>query len=265
MTKFRTALPLFCISLGVAPVGAMADACSDYPLSPEQASYLETESLDVAVPEGEVPVVQRCDVDGNNVINNDDLFIIRSHRGEPAAHPDDPMDWDGDGVIHGRDVGGCASACNSAGGNGCAVKEGDAEEEDGVIAAAQIGAMESVAEPGGCYQIDDVDGDGNEDFVGMFEHTGDDIRGGDWELEVVILTKDADGNVQHKTFPYTGQKLDGELTQHLSKQPAGVVDLNPGSITIDQPGVVSYRDGEPKVIFYYVDGVLTRSFYGIDD
>jgi len=116
------AMLMISIPLGLAPMTVLAATCGDYPLTVEQISYLDTQSLDIAVPEGEVPVIQRCDVDGNGVINNDDLSIIRAHRGQPAAHPDDPMDWDGNGVIHGRDVGGCASSC---GANGCAVRERD--------------------------------------------------------------------------------------------------------------------------------------------
>ena len=34
---------------------------------------------------------------------------------------------------------------------------------------------------------------------------------------------------------------------------------------IDMPAIVSYRDGEPKVIYYFVDGVVHRAYYGIDD
>jgi len=123
-----------------------------------------------------------------------------------------------------------------------------------------------VGDPAACYQADDFDGDGAQDFVGIFEYTGSDTLGGDWGLEVVILTEDENENVQHITFPYTGQQsAEGDLAQHLSLQPAGVVDLNPGGITIDAPGVVSYRNGEPKVIYYYVNGLLTQSFYGIVD
>ena len=263
----RTRIPamlMICLPLGLAPMTALAASCGDYPLTAEQQSYLSAQSLDNAIPEGEVPLIQRCDVDGNNVINNDDLKIIRAHRGLAPTHPDDPMDWDGNGVIHGRDVGGCASACNSVGSNGCAVQE--EAEEDGLQAAQEAGGTALQGDPAACYQVEDLDGDGAQDLVGMFEYTGVDTRGGDWSLEVVILTEDVNGNVQHITFPYTGQVSNGDLAQHLSLQRPGVVDLHPGSITINGPGVVSYRNGEPEVIYYYDEnGALAQAFYGIVD
>jgi len=33
---------------------------------------------------------------------------------------------------------------------------------------------------------------------------------------------------------------------------------------IDKPAIVSYRDCEPKVIDYFVDGVVHRAYYGIE-
>jgi hypothetical protein len=250
------------IPFGLAPAAALAEGCGDYPLTQKQSDYLQAQQLDIAIPEGDVPFVQRCDVDGNDVIDNNDLFAIRAHRGQPPVHPDDPMDWDGNGIIHGRDVGGCASSCTS---NGCAVK--DEVEEDGLQVAADMGQKDLPGESGACYQVDDFDGDGVQDFIGIYEYTGDETRGNNWTLQVVILTEDNLGNVQHVEFQYTGQVTDGnaELRQHLSLQLPGTVDLNPGSITIDEPGVVSYRDGEPHTIYYYSNGTLSRAFYGIDD
>lgn len=250
------------IPLGLASTVALADACGDYPLTEAQAIYLGAEVPDIAVPEGTVPFVQRCDVDGNGVIDNDDLFIIREYRGQPAAHPDDPMDWDKDGVIHGRDVGGCASSCTS---KGCAVK--DNVEEEGLQSAVEMGQTQLPGDSGACYQVDDFDGDGAEDFLGIWEYTGSQTRGNNWALQVVVLTETADGDVQHNVFPYTGQLSDGsgDLQQHLSLQPAGTVNLNPGSVTISSPGVVSYRNGEPKMLIYFDNGELATAFYGITD
>ena len=265
-TRLR-ALLMVTLPVSLVPLVALADTCGDYPLTDKQQSYLDATPLDIAVPDATVPTVQRCDVDGNSVINNDDLSMIRAHRGEAALHPDDPMDWDGNGIIHGRDVGGCASACNSGGKNGCAVKDDDAEEKDGFLAAQQLNAMQEAAEAAACYQVGDFDDDGVDDFVGIFEYVGTDTRGGNWTLQTVILTEDSNGNVQHITFPYTGQLDSASNTQaqHLSYQPAGVVNLNPGMVTIDAPGVVSYRNGEPKVLFYYDNGELALAFFGIDD
>jgi hypothetical protein len=59
------------------------------------------------------------------------------------------------------------------------------------------------------------------------------------------------------------------VTQHLSKQLCDpgpcMVDLNPGTLMIDEPAIVSYRNGERKVIYYFVEGVVHRAYYAIDD
>jgi hypothetical protein len=238
------------IAFGLAPAAALAEGCGDYPLTQAQSEYLQQQQLDIAIPEGNVPFVQRCDVDGNNVIDNADIAIIKEHRGQPAVHPDDPMDWDGNGVIHGRDVGGCASS-----------KTKKNKKNKKSVDASSVGA------PAECYQAKDLDGDGTQDFVGIYQYTGGETRGNNWTLQMVILTEDNLGNVQHVEFQYTGQVTDGntDLLQHLSLQHPGTVDLDPGSITIDEPGVVSYRDGEPHTIYYFSNGILNRAFYGIDD
>lgn len=261
----RKRLPVTLLALipfGLVSTGALAQGCGDYPLTQAQADYLGTEVPDIVVPEGNVPFIKRCDVDGNNVIDNNDLFAIREHRGEAPTHPDDPMDWDGNGVIHGRDVGGCASSCTS---KGCAVK--DEVEEEGMQTAEEMGQTTLPGQFGACYQVGDFDDDGSQDFLGIYEYTGSATRGNNWALQIVILTEDGGGNVQHVTFPYTGQLADGsgDLLQHLSLQLAGDVDLMPRTITIPGPGVVSYQEGRPDAIFYYYNGTLKRGFYGVDD
>ena len=111
------------------------------------------------------------------------------------------------------------------------------------------------------------DGDGAEDLLGIYEYTGVETRGNGWGLQVVILTEDEVGDVQHTTIPYTGQLAagSGELLHHVSLQPAGTVDLNPGTVVLDQPGIVTYRNGEPKMLIYFENGVLSQAFFGIDD
>ncbi len=267
-TRINSMLTAFVLS-GLAPIALFAqEGCGTY--DGEQAAYLADQGLAIEEPVGKVTIIQRCDVDGNGVINNDDLFIIRAHRGELASHPDDPMDWNGDGVIHGRDVGGCAAACNAGGKNGCAVKD-DVEEEAGALDAITSGAMESTADPAACFQTDDFDGDGNEDFVGLYASTSTEEDRGDWTLDMVIVNKDATGAFQHITFPFTGEVLKDteEVTQHLSKQLCDtgpcMIDLNPGTLMIDKPAIVSYRNGVRKVIYYFVEGEVRRAYYGIDD
>ena len=241
------------VPLGLAPIVAFAAACEDYPLTQAQLDHLAAQPFEIAVPSGEVPVIQRCDINDDNMVDINDIRAIAMSRNQPAAHPDDPMDWDRNHVINILDARGCQQACTL---RRCAVQnEPEAELVGGVTEDAD------------CFQIQDFDGDGSLDFIGMYEHTGDATRGGGWELEVVILNEDAGGNVQSIVYPYTGRKsaATGELLQHLSVQPAGVVNLNPRTLTIAEPAVVSYRNGEPKVIYYFDNGVLARAFFGIDD
>lgn len=252
MTKRLPAMLMILAPLCLTPIVALAD-CTDAPLTQAQLDYLAAQQLVIATPVGELDVIQRCDTNADNMVDIIDIRAIAAKRNQPAAHPDDPMDWDRNNVIDILDARGCQRACSFS---RCAVEAQEPEELVG-----------GVTEEAQCSQSNDYDGDGTPDLVAMSEHTGPETRGGDWTLEVVILNEDENGNVQHVTFPYTGKQSSttGEVEQHLSQQPAGIVNLNPGTIVIDKPAVVSYRDGEPKVIYYYVDGVLTRSFYGIDD
>jgi hypothetical protein len=238
--------------LALAPIAALAQSCDDYQLSQEQLDYLESQSVLVEPPQGTVPIIQRCDIDGDNTVDINDIRAIAAARNQPAAHPDDPMDWDRNSVINILDARGCQRACTLP---RCAIQAVEPEQ--------LVGGTTEVAD---CSQTQDFDGDGSEDFAGLVEHSGPEPRGGDWKMEVVILNEDASGNVQHVTYPYTGRKSDAdEIQQHLSSQPAGVVNLNPGTVTLDQPAFVSYQDGEPKVLYYFVNGEIARAFYGIDD
>ena len=262
MRRRLLVVPGAIVAFALAPAAALAEGCGDYPLTEAQADYLQAQEPDLAIPEGSVPFILRCDVDGNDVVNNKDLAAIRAHRGQTPAQPDDPMDWDGNGIINGRDIGGCASSCT---GNGCAVK--DNAEEEGLLVAANMEQGDLPGDPAACYQVGDFDGDGSQDFIGIFEYTGDDTRGNNWNLETVLLFEDAAGNIRSISFPYSGQASgDGsEVFQHLSPQPAGPVDLMPGGVMLSQPGVVSYRNNEPKTLYYFQNGRWTQAFYGIDD
>ena len=254
----RTRLPamtMALISLALAPTVALAQtACGNYndTLTQEQQDYIGL-NLEVAVPDGDLPIIQRCDVDGNLSVDIHDIRAILLLRNTPAAHNLDPADWDRNGQINISDARGCQRACANY---RCAVSQQEpTEPEGGIVDDAE------------CFQAEDFDGDGTTDFVGMYEQAGGEERGGDWTLEVVILTENAAGEVEHITYPYTGKKSDDdEIDQHLGSQEAGVVNLNPGVVTTDQPAIVSYRDGEPQVIYYYDEnGNAARAFYGVDD
>ena len=254
LTSISTALTVFLLA-GLAPVAAQD--CGDYPLTPAQAAALEEARLEVVIPEGQVPFVQRCDIDGNDIIDRSDILAISQSRNQPASDPDDPMDWNENGTIDVLDARGCVLACTFP---RCA--------SSGPRASLQVTATQNtVGEAGECFQADDFDGDGQRDFVGIFDYVGKETRGNNWDLQIVLVNEDAAGNTQVTAFPYTGQSSrDGsQIFQHLSLQPAGPVDLNPGGVMLSRPGIVSYRNNQPKTLYYFQGGRWNRAFYGIDD
>ncbi len=248
--------------LTLLPVGpVLAQTCGNYPLTDEQSKALAEARLDVAVPEGQVPFVQRCDVDLDGSIDRRDILAISQHRNQPASDPDDPRDWDGDGTITALDARGCVLACTLP---RCATPDPRLREEPVLIAGAQ--SQTAVGQPGDCFQVGDFDGDNKQDFLGIYEYVGNETRGNNWNLQTVIVYEDA-GETQVIAFPYTGQSSrdGGQIFQHLSVQPPGPVDLMPGGVMLTQPGVVSYRNNEPKTLYYFQGGQWNRAFYRIDD
>ncbi len=246
----------------LAPVTALAQTCGNYPLTPAQSKALEEARLEVVVPEGEVPFVQRCDIDENSVIDMLDIRQIIKHRNRKASDPDDPMDRNGNGVVNVLDARGCLLACTYP---RCASKGARAGVSR--VNATQAEPQNTVGQPGACYQADDFNGDGKQDFLGIFEYVGKETRGNNWNLQTVIMHEDAAGDTRVIAFPYTGQssRSGSQIFQHLSIQPAGVVDLMPGQVKLTEPGVVSYRNNEPQTLYYFENGVLSRAYYNIDD
>ena len=250
------------------PTATLADTCGDYPFSQAQIDYLQAEVPDFQIPEGEVPFVQRCDVDGNEVVDRRDLAQIILAKGEPASHPDDPRDWDGDGVIHGRDVGGCASSCTN---NSCSTNPNTGNSKNagnkGGKKGGSTGSNGLPGGPGACFRAADFDGDGSTDLAAIVQYTGGDFRAFNWDLELLILFETPTGDVTHLRLPWSGRRSADEssIQQHVAVQPAGPVNLMPGSVTIDHPGIVSYRDGVPRELIFFRNNQLRHAFYGIDD
>ena len=244
----------------VGPV--LAQTCGNYPLTPEQSDALQKARLDVVVPEGEVPFVQRCDIDGNEIIDRADIVEISKSRNQPASDPDDPRDWNENGQIDVLDARGCVLSCTFP---RCA--SGDPRRRVPGNNVAKVRVQNTVGQPGKCFESADFSGDGNNDFMGIFEYVGNQPRGNNWDLQMVILYEDAAGDTQVVAYPYTGQtSRDGRsIFQHLSVQPPGTVDLQPGSITLSRPGMVSYRNNLPETLYYISDGRVRRAFYRVDD
>jgi hypothetical protein len=58
-----------------------------------------------------VAVAMRCDANDDDVVDINDIRAIFGNRNQPASGPDDPMDWDQNGIINVLDARGCQRAC----------------------------------------------------------------------------------------------------------------------------------------------------------
>ncbi len=117
-----------------------------------------------------------------------------------------------------------------------------------------------------CSISADFNGDGVEDFAGIFHYQGKKKRPSGWLLDLVVIYSDQ-GQLKHQVLPYAGRfTRDGDrLRQFLAVQPAGRIDLKPGQATLDHPGILSYRDGTPAVAHYWSGNRFTKRVYYIDD
>lgn len=250
-TGFTTRIAAL-VAVTTIPVTAFAANC-EHEISAEQQSFLDQQNLQIKKPEGELMVVQRCDTNADNVVDIEDIRNISLARNQPARHPDDPMDWDGNNLINVLDARGCVQACTLP---RCAP------------ALPQPEPVGGRTEETKCSISQDLDGDGAEDFVGIFENTGEELAGG-YNLKLVLVNRDEGGNLQQTTINYAGKMVeeDGKLKvkMHLSEQPAGPVDLSPGGVMLSRPGIVAYSNGVPRVLYYWVNGKLRRAAYLVDD
>ncbi len=251
-TRF-TSVILALATTAAIPITAFAVDCMHNDISPEQQAFLDQQNLEIRVPQAEVAIIQRCDTNGDNIVDRVDIRNIAMARNQPARHPGDPWDWDRNGIINLLDVRGCQQVCALP---RCAPLPPQPEPVGGVIEQTE------------CSKSQDLDGDGSQDFVGIFEHTGEEQAGG-YNLKLVIVNEDANGNFQQTTVDYAGEMMveDGvsKMKLHVAEQPPGEVDLSPGKITLENPGIVTFGYGKPEVIYYWVDGELRRAFYNIDD
>jgi hypothetical protein len=250
--RSRTAinLALLCLS-GLAGASALAVECEITPLSDSQTEFLNLNDLVINKPQGDVPIIQRCDTNDDRMVDIRDIRIISSFRGNPATHMNDPMDWDKNGLISGLDARGCQQLCGLA---RCAINPIAPDEQvDGVLDVAA------------CFQAEDLDEDGQIDQVITItqkEPVADESE--PVKLSLVIM-REVEGEVEFYKDSFAGESIDGKVVLHVVKQPAGIVNLNPGTVVIDEPGTTSFHEGEPKILYYWKDGRLRRAPYGVDD
>jgi len=62
--------------------------------------------------EVEEPEILMCDANGDDTVDIRDIRAIAMMRNQPATGPDDPMDWDQNGIINVLDARGCQQTCN---------------------------------------------------------------------------------------------------------------------------------------------------------
>ncbi len=249
--RSRLSLNLALITLtGFASSSALAVGCVP---TAEQEGFLA--GIELNIPEGEVPIIMRCDTNGDEMVDIVDIRAIMLQRNQPAAHPDDPLDWDGNNIINILDARGCQQACGEA---RCAIRTEPPGEPEGVPEVAE------------CFQAEDTDNDGEVDqLVAVTENVPEGGGSGEGEkrsLGVVLLQKDEAGEVKAIKDSYAGKTREGTVDLHLSKIEAGEVNLGPGTkVVLDKPATVAYQDGRPKTLYYVEDGKLRRAAFGVDD
>ena len=245
-SRFTVSLALAALA-GVASTSAFAAGCE---LTSEQAGFLAENNVAVEIPLGEVPMIQRCDTDGNGSVDINDIRAISLARNQPAAHPDDPMDYDKNNRIDLLDARGCQALCTEP---RCAESTTPPSEPQGVQDTAQ------------CAQAEDLDNDGQVDQVIAVADNEPGGATGERTLGVVFVQK-VEGQVRAVKDAYVGKTRAGTVDLHLSKQPAGPITLGPGqTVVLTQPASVAYQDGQPKVLYYVEDGRLRRAAFGVDD
>ena len=96
-SRIATKLALIYLS-ALAGTSALAAECEVAPLSANQIEFLNQNDLEVNKPQGEVPIIQRCDTNDDRMVDIRDIRAISAFRGSPATHRNDPMDWDKNGL-----------------------------------------------------------------------------------------------------------------------------------------------------------------------
>ncbi len=250
-SRFATGIALFCLAMQ----SSHAAKCEEVELTAAQDSFLAEKNITINKPAGDVQVIQRCDTNEDNWVDITDIRAIALMRNRPVAHPDDPMDWDRNGVVNLLDVRGCQLACALA---RCKPMPAGMPPPDEIVGG--------VTEDAECVQVEDTDNDGEVDqLIAISEIPLTDTRSDAVPNLELIIVQEFEGELKVYKEPFAGKGTEEKVDLHLSKQPAGVVDLSPGTVEIDKPATVAYRNGDPRVLYFWVDGELFRAPYHVDD
>ena len=117
-----------------------------------------------------------------------------------------------------------------------------------------------------CHISVDLTGNGQMDFAGLYKYSGPKKRSNHWDLDLVILY--SSGNtIKHIIYPYSGQIVakDASVKEYLVMHNPGVVDLMPGRLSLDRPGIVAFRNGRPAVTYYWNGKGFSQQPMGVDD
>jgi hypothetical protein len=118
--------------------------------------------------------------------------------------------------------------------------------------------------PAACSLAADFNGDGTEDWAGMFRNL--EPRGGDFGMDLLIIYSDGAG-YQHVQYPYFGRIVDGTNLAYLVLQNAGPITGYAVSLTLANPSIRVYRLGDrgsapacysESEVIYWTGSVLTR-------
>ena len=122
---------------------------------------------------------------------------------------------------------------------------------------------------GNCSLSADFNGDGELDFAGIYRYREDNgrrKRSNEWSLDLVIMYT-VDDAIKHVIFPYAGRYTAGNepIRSFIVVQERGEIDLMPGRLVLDWPAIVSYREGNPAVLYYWNGNRFTQRAFGVDD
>lgn len=117
-----------------------------------------------------------------------------------------------------------------------------------------------------CNVVQDMNGDGKTDYAGIYHYKGSKKRSDDWSLDLIFMYS-VDDRIEQVIFPYAGRQTEGTdtLRFYLVPHDAGDIDLMPGTITLERPALVAYRDDKPAVVYYWDGEQVAQQPIGVDD